>query len=335
MKTSYPGSGAGNIVAVCGWRLALGACALGFAGPAAHAAYPERPVRMILPNAPGAATDTVARIFTGKLSEVMGQTFVVDNRPGAGGIIAVETVVKATPDGYTLLQCGISQAISPALKRKLPYDVWSDLSRIAQYGAVPNILVVHPSVPARTLAEFVQYAKKNPGKLRYASPGIGFTPHLTMELFKSVAAIDVQHIPYKSGAQAITDVLGGQVHAQFNNLPSALPNLRSGKIRGLAVSGAQRSPQLPDVPTVAESGYPGFEMTVWYGLCAPAKTPKSALEKLQDGVRQAIAAPDLRQRFGDQGVEPRAVVGAEFDAFYKAEVARWAKVVKEAGITPD
>jgi tripartite-type tricarboxylate transporter receptor subunit TctC len=308
------------------------ACALPLA---ALAAYPERPVRMILPNAPGAATDTVARIFTGKLSEVMGQQFVVDNRPGAGGIIAVETVVKATPDGYTLLQCGISQAISPALRRKLPYDVWSDLARIAQYGAVPNILVVNPSVPARTLAEFVQYAKKNPGKLRYASPGIGFTPHLTMELFKSVAAIDVQHIPYKSGAQAITDVLGGQVHAQFNNLPSALVNLKAGKIRWLAVTSAQRSSQLPDVPTIAESGYPGFEMTVWYGLCAPAKTTKNVLAALQAGVGKAIAAPDLRSRFADQGVEPRTLLGAEFDAFYKAEVARWAKVVKEAGITAE
>jgi tripartite-type tricarboxylate transporter receptor subunit TctC len=299
------------------------------------AAYPEKPVRMILPNAPGAATDTVARIFTSKLSEVMGQQFIVDNRPGAGGIIAVETVVKATPDGYTLLQCGISQAISPALRRKLPYDVWRDLARIAQYGAVPNVLVIHSSVPAHTLAEFVQYAKKNPGKLRYGSPGIGFTPHLTMEMFKSAAGIDLQHIPYKSGAQAISELLGGQIHAQFNNLPSQLPNIKSGKIRGLAVTSAQRSAQLPELPTVSESGYPGFEMTVWYGLCAPAKTPKDVLKMLQGGVVTAIAAPELRSRFAGQGVEPRAVTGADFDAFYKAELSRWAKVVKEARIAPD
>jgi tripartite-type tricarboxylate transporter receptor subunit TctC len=306
-----------------------------FCAQGALAAFPEKPVRMILPNAPGAATDTVARIFTTKLSEVMGQQFIVDNRPGAGGIIAVETVAKATPDGYTLLQCGISQAISPALRRKLPYDVWRDLARIAQYGAVPNILVIHSSVPARTVAEFVQHVKQNPGKLRYGSPGIGFTPHLTMELFKSVAGIDLQHIPYKSGAQAITELLGGQIHAQFNNLPSQLPNLRSGKIRGLAVTSAQRSTQLPDVPTVAESGYPGFEVTVWYGLCAPARTPKAVLTILQDGVVKVIAAPDLRQRFADQGVEPRAITGAQFDGFYKSEVTRWAQVVREAGITPD
>ncbi len=299
------------------------------------AGYPEKPVRMILPNSPGAATDTVARIFTSKLSEVMGQQFIVDNRPGAGGIIAVETVVKATPDGYTLLQCGISQAISPALKRKLPYDIWHDLARVAQYGAVPNVLVIHSSVPARTLAEFVQYAKQNPGKMRYGSPGIGFTPHLTMEMFKAAAHIDLQHIPYKSGAQAITELLGGQIHAQFNNLPSQLPNIKSGKIRALALTSAQRSAQLPDVPTVSESGYPGFEMTVWYGLCAPAKTPKDVLKVLQDGVIKTTAAPDLRSRFAGQGVEPRAITGADFDAFYKAEVSRWAKVVKDAGITAD
>jgi tripartite-type tricarboxylate transporter receptor subunit TctC len=301
----------------------------------AQAAFPERPVRMVLPNAAGAATDTVARIFTARLSEVFGQQFIVDNRPGAGGIIAVETVVKATPDGYTLLQCGISQAISPALKRKLPYDTGRDLARIAQYGAVPNILVVHASVPARTVAEFVKHAKQNPGKLRYGSPGIGFTPHLTMEYFKSVAGIDLQHIPYKSGAQAIAELLGGQIHAQFNNLPSQLPNLKSGKVFGLAVTSAQRSSQLPDIPTIGESGYPGFEVTVWYGLCAPARTPKEVLAALQAGVVKAVATPDLQRKFADQGVEPRALTGADFDALYRAELARWARVVQQAGITPD
>jgi len=302
----------------------------------AHAAgYPEKPVRFILPNAAGAATDTIARIFAAKLGEIMGQQFIIDNRPGAGGIIAVEAVAKATPDGYTLLQCGISQAISPALNRKLPYDVRKDLARIAQYGAVPNVLVVHSSVPARTLKEFVDYAKKNPGKLQYASPGIGFTPHLTMELFKTAAGINLLHVPYKSGSQAIADVMGGQVQAQFNNLPSQLPNIRSGKVRALAVTSAQRSAQLPDVPTISESGYPGFEMTVWYGMCAPAKTPKPLLAQLESGVSKSLAAADLRQRFADQGVEPRLIAGAAFDEFYNNEVLRWAKVVQAAGIKPE
>jgi len=301
----------------------------------AASAYPDKPIRMIMPNAPGAATDTVARIFAAKLGEIMGQQIVIDNRPGAGGIIAVETVVRATADGYTLLQCGTSQAISPALKRKLPYDPWRDLSRIAQYGAVPNVLVVNTSVPVKTLAEFVSYAKQNPGKMRYATPGIGFTPHLTMEYFKSVAGIDLQHIPYKSSAQGISDVIGGQVHTQFNNVPTQLTNIRAGKVRPIAVTSQQRSSQLLDVPTFNESGYPGFEVTVWYGVCSPAKTPKAVLAALESGVDKALAAPDLRQRFADQGVQPRAVLGAAFDAFYKAELARWSRVVKEAGISPD
>jgi len=303
--------------------------------PSAAAAYPEKPVRMILPNAAGAATDTIARIFASKLSEVMGQQFIIDNRPGAGGIIAVETVAKASPDGYTLLQCGVSQAISPALKRSLPYEPWRDFARIAQYGAVPNVLAVHPSVPAKTLAEFVKHAKQAPGKMRYASPGIGFTPHLTMEYFKSVAGIDVQHIPYKASSQAIADLLGGQVHAMFNNLPSQLVNIRAGKIRGIAVTSAQRTAQLPELPTIAESGYPGFQVTVWYGMCAPAKTSKQVLSALEAATTKALAAPDLQQKFEAQGVEPRAIAGAAFDAFYKSELARWAKVVKEAGITPE
>jgi tripartite-type tricarboxylate transporter receptor subunit TctC len=314
-------------------RLAL-ACAASMAATG-QAAYPEKPVRVILPNAAGAATDIVFRIYAAKLGDVLGQQFIVDNRPGAGGIIAVETVAKATPDGYTLLQCGVSQAISPALKRKLPYDPARDFSRIAQYGAVPNVLVVHASVPAQNLAEFVRYAKQNPGKLRYASNGVGFTPHLTMELFKSVANVDILHVPYKSSSQAIADVLGGQVHAQFNNLPSQLPNIRAGKIRAFAVTSAQRATQVPEIPTIAESGYPGFEVTVWYGMCAPAKTPKNVLATLESATGKALAAPDLRQRFLEQGVEIRNLAGAAFDAYYRGEIERWAKVVKSAGITPE
>lgn len=299
------------------------------------AAYPEKPVRMILPNAAGAATDIVARIFAAKLSDTLGQQFIIDNRPGAGGIIAVETVARATPDGYTLLQCGVSQAISPALKRKLPYDPAKDFARVSQYGAVPNVLVVHPSLPVQNLADFVRHAKQNPGKMRYASPGIGFTPHMTMELFKNVAGIDLQHIPYKASSQGIADLLGGQVHTMFNNLPSQLPNIRSGKIRALAVTSLQRTAQLPELPTIAESGFPGFEVTVWYGVCAPAKTPKAVLTTLESATTKALNAADLRQKFHEQGVEPRNLSGAAFDTYYRAELERWAKVVKTAGITPE
>ena len=310
---------------------AVSACALA----AAAGEYPEKPVRFVMPNTAGAATDTVARIFVTKLAEVMGQQFVVDNRPGAGGIIAVEAVAKASPDGYTLLQCGISQAISPALKRKLPYDTERDFERIALYGAVPNVLVVYPGLPVRTLADFVKHAKQKPGELRYASPGIGFTPHLTMEMFKKAAGIDLQHIPYKSSAQYNAELLGGQVHALFSNLPTQLPNIKSARIRALAVTALRRAPQLPDVPTIAESGYPGFEMTVWYGMCAPAKTPQAVQSRLEAAVAKAAAAPDLKRRFADQGVEPKAIVGTAFDEYYRKELARWAKVVRDAGIRAD
>jgi len=302
---------------------------------AAAAGYPERPVRFILPNAAGGSPDTFGRILLARLTELMGQQFVVDNRPGGGGIIASEWVAKATPDGYTLLQCGISQTISPVLKRKLPYDTGRDFARIARFGAVPNVLIVHPSVPVASLAEFVNYARQHPGKLRYASTGIGFTPHLTMEYFKTLAAIDVLHVPYKAIAQAATEILGGQVHVQFTNLPTQLSNIKAGKVRALAVTSAQRTLQLPEIPTISESGYPGFEMTSWYGICAPAKTPRIVLDALETNITKALSAPDVRQRFQDQGVDPTPVTGADFDAFYRQEIARWSKIVQAVGIKPD
>jgi tripartite-type tricarboxylate transporter receptor subunit TctC len=297
--------------------------------------YPVKPIRVIMPNAAGAATDTVARILAAKLAEVTGQQFIIDNRPGGGGIIGMEAVKNAAPDGYTLAQCGVSQAIRPALYRKLPFDTVRDFVRIAKYGSVPNVLVVHPSLPARTLKEFVAHAKANAGKLDYASSGVGFSPHLTMEYFKATAGIDLIHVPYKSGAQANTDVLGGQMKVQFGNLPSQLPVIKAGKLHALAVTSARRNAELPEVPTFIESGYPGFEVTVWYGLCAPAKTPREVTAKLEASLVKALAAPDLRQKFAAQGTDPQPLTGQEFDRFYNSEVARWAKVVKDAGIKPE
>jgi tripartite-type tricarboxylate transporter receptor subunit TctC len=303
---------------------------------AAHAGeYPEKPIRFILPNAPGGSPDTIARILAVRLTDILGQPFIIDNRPGAGGIIAVEAVAKATPDGYTLLQCGISQTISPALKRKLPYDTWNDLARIVQYGGVPNVLMVYTGLPARTLAELVDHARANPGRLKYGSSGIGFTPHLTMEMFRRAAGIELLHVPYKAAPQAVSDVIGGQIDLMFSNVPGALPNIRAGRVRGVAVTTLRRSEQAPDIPTIAESGYPGFEMTSWYGLCAPARTPKPVLARLESALLKALAEPDIRKRFFEQGVELRTTAGAQFDAFYKSEVARWSKVVLEAGIKPE
>ena len=320
-------------------RVALSALAIvacGFApGRSAAADYPTKPIRIVMPNSAGAATDTVARILAAKLTEVTGQQIIIDNRPGGGGVIGMEAVKNAPPDGYTLAQCGVSQTIRPALYRKLPFDTVRDFRRVSMYGAVPNVLVVHPSLPARTLKEFVAYAKANPGKINYASSGVGFSTHLTMELFKTTAGIDLVHVPYKAGSQGNTEVLAGQVKTEFANLPSQLSNIRAGKLVALAVTSAKRNAELPDVPTVIESGYPGFEVTVWYGLCAPAKTPPEIVVKLEASVVKALSAPDLRQKFAVQGVEPRPVTGAEFDRFFNAEVARWAKVVKDAGIKPE
>jgi tripartite-type tricarboxylate transporter receptor subunit TctC len=313
----------------------LAAFGASLAGAAHAGEYPEKPIRFILPNAPGGSPDTIARLLAVRLTDILGQPFIIDNRPGAGGIIAVEAVAKATPDGYTLLQCGISQTISPALKRKLPYDTWNDLARIVQYGGVPNVLMVYTGLPARTLAELVDHARANPGRLKYGSSGIGFTPHLTMEMFRRAAGIELLHVPYKAAPQAVSDVIGGQIDLMFSNVPGALPNIRAGRVRGVAVTTLRRSEQAPDIPTIAESGYPGFEMTSWYGSCAPARTPKPVLARLESALLKALAEPDIRKRFFEQGVELRTTAGAQFDAFYKSEVARWSKVVLEAGIKPE
>ena len=313
----------------------VAALAAALAGVTHAGEYPEKPIRFILPNAAGGSPDTIARILAVRLTEILGQPFIIDNRPGAGGIIAVEAVAKATPDGYTLLQCGISQTISPALKRKLPYDTWSDLARIVQYGGVPNVLTVYMGLPVRNLADLVNHAKANPGVLKYGSSGIGFTPHLTMEMFRRAAGIEVLHVPYKAAPQAASDVIGGQIDLLFTNLPAAIPNIRSGRVRGVAVTTLQRAEQMPEIPTINESGYPGFEMTSWYGSCAPAKTPKPVLARVEAALLKTLSAPDMRKRFFDQGVELRTTAGPEFDAFYKSEVARWSKVVQKAGIKPE
>lgn len=312
-----------------------GAVATGASGVAPAAGYPERPVRLILVTGAGAAPDVTARIYTAKLSELLGQQFVVDNRPGAGGIIGMDVASRANPDGYTLVGCSISQAIRPALHKKLPYDTVNDFARITLYGAVPNVLVVHPSVPVRNLKEFVAHAKANEGKFRYASSGVGLSPHLTMEHFKSLTGMNILHVPYKVGAQATQDVMAGEVHTQFNNLPSQLVNIKAGKVRPIAVTSMKRQPQLPNVATFDESGYKGFEVTVWYGLCGPAKIQPAVVKRLIDATNKALAANDLLQKYNDHGVEPRNWSGEKFDAYYKSEILRWAKVVKTAGIVPE
>jgi tripartite-type tricarboxylate transporter receptor subunit TctC len=299
-------------------------------------AYPGKAVRLVVGSAPGSGNDIAARIVAARMSESWGQQIVIENRPGANQAIAAELVARATPDGYTLLQCGVTSiAINPGLYPKLRYAPQQDFAPISLMATVPNVLVVHPTAPATTVGEFVAYIKANPGKFNYGSSGVGSTLHLSMEMLKSATGIRLEHVPYKGGALALADLLAGQVLAIFENVPVALPSVRAGKVRALGVTALKRSPQLPEVPTFEESGYPGFEITVWYGVCAPAAVPKPVLARLNAEVVKALNAPELRQRFADMGVEPTPVSVAQFSAFIKSETVKWAKAVKDSGARAD
>jgi tripartite-type tricarboxylate transporter receptor subunit TctC len=309
---------------------------LASAGTAAGAdSYPSKPVRLLVPFGPGGSTDVVARVFAVKLGEVMGQPIVVENRSGAGGIVGTETAARSAPDGYTLFVYGINQTISPSLYKKLPYDPVRAFTPISLYGTLPNILVVHPAVPVKNVKEFIAYAKANPGGMRYVSSGIGASPHLTMELFKTRTGIDLIHVPYKNMGQGILDLVGGHLQAMFANLPQEIPHVRAGRVRPLAVTSAKRAEQLPEVPTVMESGVPDFEVVVWQGIAVPAATPRALVERIHGILMKTLAAPDLKQRLAEQGVLAAPTTREEFAAFIKSETTRWAKVVKESGATPE
>ena len=303
--------------------------------PLAHAQtdYPNRPIKQVVPFPPGGGVDVVTRIVGAKWSELLGQQILVENKAGAGGTVGADAAAKAAPDGYTLLTCQVaSHGVSPAVYNKLPYDHIKDFAPISLIGKTPNVLVVHPSVPAQTLAEFIAYVKANPGKYNYASPGYGTSPQMTMELFKMTAGINLFHVPYKGGAPALADVMGGQVTGMFGNLPEQLTAIKGGKTRALAVSSLKRNPQLPDVPTVAESGFPGFDVTVWYGVCAPAGVPKPILDKLHATLVRTVNLPEMKARLAEASIEATPTTPEEFAAFIKGETERWARVVKEANI---
>jgi tripartite-type tricarboxylate transporter receptor subunit TctC len=302
---------------------------------ATHAAdqYPSKPGRLILPFGAGASTDIVGRIFAQRFSEAWGQPLVVDNRAGAAGIIGTEIAAKSAPDGYTIFTYGINQTITPHLYKKLPYDHRRDFIPLSLYATMPNILCVNIALPAASVAEFIKLAKANPGKFKYASSGVGASPHLTMELFKSVTGIDLVHIPYKVAAQGLTDVLGGQLQAFFFNLPNPLPHVRAGRLRGLAVTSAKRAEQLPNLPTIIESGIPDFEVTVWQGYAVPKGTSKAHIATIHAAMMKALAVPALKQRFFDSGVAAAPLSPDEFMKFINAETARWQKVVALSGAT--
>jgi tripartite-type tricarboxylate transporter receptor subunit TctC len=304
-----------------------------FAAGVAPAAdnYPNKFGRLILPFGPGASTDIIGRIFAQRFSEAWGQTLVVDNRPGAAGIIGTETAARSAPDGYTILTYGINQAITAGLHSKLPYNHLRDFTLISLYATMPNILCVTPSLPAANVGEFIKLAKANPGKFKYASSGIGASPHLTMELFKSVAGIDLVHIPYKIASQGYTDAIGGQIHAFFFNLPGPLPFVKAGRLRALAVTSAKRAEQVPEVPTIMESGIPDFEVTVWQGYAVPKGTPQAYVAKIHAAMMQALALPDLKQRFFENGVSAAPMTPEAFTKFVHAETAKWQKVITISG----
>jgi tripartite-type tricarboxylate transporter receptor subunit TctC len=297
------------------------------------AEYPARPLRQIVPFPPGGGVDIVTRIVGAKWSEVLGQQIVVENRAGAGGNLGADIAAKATADGYTLFTCSVaSHGVSPAVYKSLPYDHIKDFAPVGLIGKTPNVLVVNPAVPANSMREFVDYVKASPGKYNYGSPGFGTSPQMTMELFKLTTGIHIVHIPYKGGAPALADVMGGQITGMFGNLPEQLAAIKGGKTRALAVSTLTRSPQLPDVPTVAESGYPEFEVTVWYGVCTQAAVPKPILAKLNATLVRTLNLPEMKARLAESTIDATPTTQDGFAAFIVAETQKWAKVVKDAGI---
>jgi tripartite-type tricarboxylate transporter receptor subunit TctC len=294
--------------------------------------YPTRPVRLLVGLVAGGGTDVMARIVASKLGDALGQPVVVENRAGSGGLIAADTAAKAAPDGYTLLFGALSySAIFASLYRKLPYDPVKDFAPISLVATVPNVLVVNPSFPARSVGDFIAQAKANPGKLSYGSSGNGSSLHLSMEMLKKRTGIEVSHVPYKGGAAAVLDLIGGHIQVMFDNLPGQIAYVKSGRTRALAVTTAKRNFQLPEVPTMIEAGVPGFEVNVWYGVFAPARVPAAVVAKLNTELVKTLRLPEIRERMAEQGAEPSPTTPEAFAAFQKAEVVKWAKVVKDSG----
>ena len=294
-------------------------------------AYPTRPLRLILPFPPGGSTDLLGRTLSGKLAGELRQPVVPENRPGAGGNVGAEVAARAAPDGYTLVLCAPSLAISPSLYPKLNYDPLRDLTPIALVATIPNLFVVHPSVPARSLAELAQYARDNPGKLNFGTGGAGTSNQLAADMFRMLTKTNIVQVPYKGAENAMLAVLAGQVHMVVIGPPASATHVKSGKLRALAVLGKERYPGLPEVPTAAESGMPEFEVDTWYGVLAPAGVPREIVARLNAELTKIMQSPDMRERLAGMGIEPLASTPGEFGDFIKAEAAKWAKVVKAAG----
>ena len=293
--------------------------------------WPNKPIKFVVGFAPGGATDVVGRLMAKKIGDALGQPIIIENRPGGSSNIGAELVARAAPDGYTFYVCAITSAINVSLFPKLPFDFAKDFEPVALFANVPNILVVHPSVPAKTVKELIDYARAQPGKLSYASSGAGTSIHLSAELFKMLANVDMVHIPYKGSGPAMTDMIGGQVQVMFDNMPSALPHVKAGKLRALAVTSAQRSPSAADVPTMKEAGVAGFDVQSWFGLVAPKGTPKEIITRVNAEAVKALGSADIKERFMDLGAVPGPMSPEAFGEYIRAEIIRWGEVVKASG----
>ena len=295
--------------------------------------YPAKPVRYVVPFPAGGSPDIIARLISDRFSRMWDQQVVVDNRSGAGGTVGASFAAKSPPDGYTLFQCNIaSSAIAESLYAKMPYDHPRDFAPLSRIGMTPNVLVVHPSMPARSVKEYIAYAKANPGKLSYGTSAAGTSQHLAMELFKLTARIDVVHVAYKGAAQALSDVIGGQIPCSAQSVPGVLSAIQTWRVRALAVTSLKRLSQLPSVPTLHETALPGFEVNSWYGLCAPAGTPTPILDKVHADLTAVLRMSEIQQRFKDMVIEVAPTSREEFAQFIRAETTRWARVIKDAGI---
>jgi len=293
--------------------------------------YPSKPIRVVVPYTPGGFNDTLARTLGQKLNEKWGQPVVVDNRPGGGTTIGTGLVAKATPDGHTLLVVSFAFGVIPSLYARLPYDTRRDFTPVVLAAGTPNVLVVNPQLPVKSVQDLIALARSKPGKLNYATAGNGSSNHLSMEMFKSIAGLDIVHVPYKGSAPAVTDLIGGQVDVMFDNVPNVLQHMKAGRLRGLAVSSATRSPFAQDLPTVSEAGVPGFDVSVWFGLVAPAGTPKAVVSQLNAEIKRILKLREVVDLFHGQGVEPLGGTPDSFAAFLRDQTAKWAKVVKESG----
>jgi tripartite-type tricarboxylate transporter receptor subunit TctC len=311
----------------------LALCAAALSAFASAQTYPSRPIRVIVPFPAGGTADILARVVGQKMSETWGQQVVVDNRAGAGGNIAAEVAAKARPDGYTLFLCTVgTHAIHQTLYRKLPFDPLKDFSGIAYIAGVPNVLVVHPSIPARNVKELVAFIRSRPGQVNFGSSGTGSSVHMSGEMLKSMANLNMTHIAYKGNPQAVTDLMAGQIELMVTNMPSVIPYIESRRLRALAVTTKTRSPALPDVPTMEEAGMTGYESSAWFGLVGQSAMPRDVVHKLNAEVVRILKLPDVKQNLASQGADPLSMTAEEFDAFMQAETAKWGKVVKAAGV---